>query len=978
MNELGVEQFDEYFIGLWSRPPFAWQRELARRVLTDKKNPWPEVIALPTASGKTACIDIAVFALAAQAYAAERSAARRIFFVVDRRVIVDEAYERSLKIADKLTNSSDGILNEVADRLCYLACGEHEKADQELPLAVHELRGGMYRSEAWAQTPLQPTIVASTVDQIGSRLLFRAYGRGSGMWPVYAGLVGNDSLIFLDEAHCSQPFMQTLQAVKKYRTWAEAPLATPFYPIVMSATPPAELSDLFRDESGEKDDLGHPLGRRQLARKPAKLLVAEKARGKKAPLLLARDLVNAANELAGDQNKAVAIFCNRVATAREAYRLLKADHGKESVLLTGRMRPIDKDDTVSEQLRRLSSSESEQRNLERPLFVVATQTLEVGADLDFDLLVTECAPLDALRQRFGRLNRMGRPIDARANIIVRADQAENSEDDPVYGQALANTWRWLNEQTDSEREVDFGVSALSACLSDGEKLASMSAPSINAPVMLPAHIDCWVQTSPEPEPTPDVSLFLRGPQRGSADVQVCWRSDLDLTHETLINKSIEALIACPPTAAECVAVPISLMRQWMSGALEDDDSSDITSNERNDVDDEQTEAHQRVIRWPNRNEAMMVNSPDKIRPGDVLILPAKSGGWDKLGDLVPSVNGAPILDWGDRAFAQSRAKPILRLYPEVIRQWPECDSKHAMLEFVCNKPLSYDEAPGEVVDSLRSLLGRLATDEALSKEHWLHRIASSLVNDNQTKIKQHPLDGFIVTGRARINMQAQLANDFSDEDDATASGTVPVLLRNHLPGVASYARRYAKGSGLPEELIHVIEQSGLLHDLGKADPRFQILLNGGIPAVRTEPLAKSSQLPSGAQGFKRAREKAGYPEGGRHELLSVCMAQSVPHILPDDQMRRDLLLHLIASHHGYCRPFAPVVFDESPGKVRFDLDGLTLSHDGETNLERLDSGVSDRFWGLVRHYGWWGLAWLEAMLRLADHRRSEAEAGGDI
>jgi len=70
-----------------------------------------------------------------------------------------------------------------------------------------------------------------------------------------------------------------------------------------------------------------------------------------------------------------------------------------------------------------------------------------------------------------------------------------------------------------------------------------------------------------------------------------------------------------------------------------------------------------------------------------------------------------------------------------------------------------------------------------------------------------------------------------------------------------------------------------------------------------------------------------------------------------------------------------------PGHLSL-LEALTLDlcHEGNQltassahNLERLDSGVGDRFWRLVRRYGWWGLAWLETLLRLGDHRRSEFE-----
>jgi len=237
-------------------------------------------------------------------------------------------------------------------------------------------------------------------------------------------------------------------------------------------------------------------------------------------------------------------------------------------------------------------------------------------------------------------------------------------------------------------------------------------------------------------------------------------------------------------------------------------------------------------------------------------------------------------------------------------------------------------------------------------------------------------------GRRRVPELAGEADAFSDEDDASASGTShlggkPVPLRTHLPGVEEFARRHAVGCELPEPLAEAIARAGLLHDLGKADPRFQSLLRGGSPWLAGETLAKSTQMSRTIAGRRRAREAAGYPEAGRHELLSVRLAESARALLPADDDLRDLVLHLIASHHGHCRPFAPVVLDDGAPLVEFDLDGHRMHWSGPTGLERLDSGIADRYWRLSRRYGWWGLAWLESLLRLADWRRSEWEETHD-
>ena len=1008
-------EFAEFFIALWGKKPFAWQESLAKRVLRrdgpdgkGAKAAWPEAIALPTASGKTACMDIAVFALAAQAArlnAGEAiTAPRSIFFVVDRRVIVDEAHNRAQRLRDRLRDARDGILKEVADSLRLIGHGENWNSD-DLPLSVHALRGGMYRSEAWARNPLQPAVIASTVDQIGSRLLFRAYGRGAGTWPIYAGLVANDSLILLDEAHCAQPFLQTLQAVRRYRTWAHEPLRRCFHPVVMSATPPPGMDDLFRDTSDEGCNPDHPLGRRQLASKPAALRLVSNAKGGGASAELSKALARSARCLLGDGRQAIVVFANRVATARGTHQLLREQGDVEAILLTGRMRQVDKDAVL---LRlcdlNLHSNRAADRRLAKPVVVVATQTLEVGADLDFDALATECASLDALRQRFGRLNRMGRQIEVRAEILIRADQAKparGAEKDPVYGKALACTWQWLDDHKNDGGEVDFGIAHLNGLLAADAALADLNAPSADAPVMLPAHVDCWAQTAPVPQPSPDVAHFLHGPREGAPDVQVCWRTDIGLASADAKDDAIESLTLCPPASSETLPVPVGLFRSWLAGKDADDFSSDVEgvgqlgedSADRGGMEDSSL-ADRRVIRWRGAGTSRedVTSDPAAIRPGDVIVVPTTHPGpHDRLGDLPQEATDSPAtLDMGDAAHQLARAKPILRLHPALVDVWPEMVAAKAMaLSLLNDLAQKYEDDPHEVAEGLRGLLIELSSAEALPDRWvWLPQAAKELVKECCTVTglrRACRLVGdrrVVLVGRRRIRELAHEAAIFSDEDDAAASGIShangkPVPLRTHLPGVEAFARRHAADCGLPDELAEAVGRAGLLHDLGKADQRFQAMLRGGSPWSDGEILAKSAEMPGTPAARECARTAAGYPRGGRHELLSVRLAEATPALLPENDALRDLVLHLVASHHGHCRPFAPVVADDEPVFVEYTLGDHQMCWAGPTGLERLDSGIADRYWRLTRRYGWWGLAWLEALLRLADWRRSEWEEAHD-
>jgi CRISPR-associated endonuclease/helicase Cas3 len=170
------------------------------------------------------------------------------------------------------------------------------------------------------------------------------------------------------------------------------------------------------------------------------------------------------------------------------------------------------------------------------------------------------------------------------------------------------------------------------------------------------------------------------------------------------------------------------------------------------------------------------------------------------------------------------------------------------------------------------------------------------------------------------------------------------------------------------------------HDWGKIDPRFQALLRGSttFAAMASEVfLAKSGSISSSSAAHRAARERAGLPQGFRHELLSVQLAEvrddvSVPPASPN---LRALTLYLIATHHGYARPFAPVVKDDAPPDVSLSLNDKAIVVSSATRINypahALHSGLVERFWQMNRHYGWWGVALLETVLRLADQQASE-------
>ncbi|HWQ37104.1 MAG TPA: type I-U CRISPR-associated helicase/endonuclease Cas3 [Burkholderiales bacterium] len=982
--------FTAWFRELWKHAPFRWQAMLAERVASGH---WPQALDLPTASGKTACVDIAVYALAAQADRplAERTAPLRIWFVVDRRIVVDEAFERAQKIAQKLADAESGPLRETADRLRQLS-------GTDRPLAVARLRGGILRDDGWARIPSQPAIITSTVDQLGSRLLFRGYGHSLLAAPIFAGLAANDSLIFLDEAHCAVPFMQTLRAIERYRgpKWAEEHIPTPFAFVVMSATPPAgiPLDQIFpgRERAEVLDD--PELARRLRTSKRAQLIevTAPRSRRSGEPQEAAAARMQADRAEAGADDPLVteavvraggfvrsgklrvAVMVNRVRTAEAVADALRTALGEEAdvVLLTGRIRPFERDELVERWTPYLRANRPEQP--EKPVVVVSTQCLEVGADFSFDALVTECASLDALRQRFGRLARLGSEQPAPAAVLMRGQDAESVEPDPIYGTAIRETWKWLEGQaaeTESgTKVVDFGVEALEVRVREIEDLSSLLAPAPDAPILLPAHLDLLCQTAPPPHPQPEVSLHLHG-RAGPPEVSVVWRCDLAPDDP---GTWTETIALCPPVSAEMLQAPLWRVRAWLAERPAADYEARAAASDEGDVEgageepETRAAAIRRCLLWRGRDRSRVARTADDIAPGDVVVVPAAYG----IAGLGQATKAKALGDEGLDLWEPARAgvghPAAVRLHPAVLAPWLACSPLAELLAVATSRAWDREE----VQDAIQAVLDyEPEGEDAPPKppDWWVELLRRA----RHGRFEDHPAGGLVLVARATPGARRAAEPDlFADDDDLASAEDCEVTLGDHTASVARAAVKLAERC-LPAGFRDAFELAARWHDSGKLDARFQLLLHHGdevAAALSAQPLAKSASVPLSPARRRTIREASGLPANFRHEMLSLQLAERFAE-LPTDDALRDLVLHLVAVHHGHARPFAPVVDDPSPPGVSGPLGTVHIALGAEARAalvpsHRIDSGAPKRFWRLTRRYGWWGLAYLEAVFRLAD------------
>lgn len=909
--------FAAFYRAVNRREPFPWQARLADEVARTEK--WPAEIGVPTGLGKTACLDVAVWWLASQADRTprRRTAPTRIWWVVNRRLLVDSTFEHAKTIGQALchpsaegrTRQSTTALEAVSERLRALSVDS-----SRAPLEVIRLRGGV--ASRRPTDPSRPAVMLSTLPMYGSRLLFRGYGSTRSMRPIDAALAGADSLVLLDEAHLAPHLRALVPALADCTPGSRAILgdvrSRPTI-VALTATGDADGADGDRFDLDRDDEANSVVRQRLDAAKPMELRVVED--GADAGRLLAE----AALGLIGRAPAPAAciVFANTPAAARAAFLRLRkevTDKSAEVLLLTGWAREREAEharERILDPVHGMASGRNSKLGRERHLIVVATQTLEVGADIDAEYLVTEACGVRALTQRLGRLNRLGDHAYARAVYVhappkppARRGKKSGSDSSgwPVYGSEPEIVLQRLKAARSGDAMEPVNLSPRRVA----RVLGSPSEVHRRAPQILPGLLWEWTKTTTRPDGEAPVEPYFSGIAGPEYSVSLIWRADIPDSGKLLWPRA---------SNHEIVEIPIHEARDALS----------------------ENETLHRL-----RFDGVTVEevSTADLRPGDSLILPCDRGLLDEFGwnpDAASSIVDVSILKHG---------LPL----------------NAAAIQRLCGL------TAGRHIDKALGVGGDDEDVDQAEKDEALEQILTALAESppqgwDRTEWNDllFSLDRQIVTSRnetPRLQRRKADLEPHSNDFDETSLAETAVVLNLHCQAVAARARAIADRLGVASDLAEIVEEAGLLHDIGKADRRFQRWLDpdgrhGGV-------LVAKSNLPR--HRWNAVRSIAGWPKGGRHESLSARLAQRW-----EERAAKhcDLLLHLIVSHHGSGRPLVPPAPDGTSDTVSGAIEDTAV--EAPADLEIVDWTQPRRFRRLNDKYGPWGLALLEAVVRQADH-----------
>lgn len=909
------EEFGAFFAALnGGHDPFSWQEEVLDHIC--EHGAWPERINAPTGSGKSSVVDIHLFANALAAVGAAPRVPRRLCVTVGRRALVDNQVDRAYKILELMEKAladesgESDILRRVDEALQSFQTRNDKQGND--PFEVGHIRGELSNRTLPVTDISACAIIAATPDMYGSRALFRGYGSTKAARPRETALLTMDTVMVLDEAHMNRQLLHTTQRIAQLQK-READLGVPTLQVVeTTATPSTEDSEsttLGVDIEALDSPNDEKLRDRVYSHKELVLRPIDKWDGKPGNHPVVDAAVGAIKEFlarreaGAGSNEAHTIGCivNHVRTAISIKEKLTKDkvlEEKEVQLLVGRMRPYDLKKLQEEHPDLFST-----RGDKSVKVVVATQTLEVGIDVDFADLVTELAPASSLAQRFGRVNRLGHRTDSKVVVIEPASGDLVKKDAPPYKVVdLSNAYGWL------------------------EVLNGAENPSVNPAAMVK---NPPVQSSPErllyqrPE-WPDLLEFSR------TDENPYDEPDLDLW----LHDSLDA-----ETAMGGVIVRDNLPSNT-SAAVEILKTSYFAPS-----DWETFPANLKILK-----EILDYQDEHGVKPRKFLYRQGEISLWQ---DADQGDESSQTLAPGDVLILDTGSIPFTNQGIAVTqRELPSTKDKLEAVPFLNGTDLYVYEKCADREEHFRKYLG-LSPEEAAE-------LLDSQASDGQ-KVIASELSIEAEDGQEVIAWYAEVTGKESVEGSDIAQELAPagpVLLDDHQNDVAERTRQIAENLGLASEFSEALELAAKYHDEGKRDLRFQQML-GADP--ESGALAKSGHR-SVAEAY-RARSRSALPKGWRHEQLSALMVAASPEKVGE---HRDLVLRIIGCSHGHGRfSFAhDAGFLLKEGYLPEGMDYEALK---EQATRLFNVGYWDNLMEQTsRTYGPYATAYLETVERAAD------------
>lgn len=329
------------------------------------------LLIAPTGSGKTE----------AALLWASRQARARLFYALPYQASMNAMYDRLRAIFGE---EAVGLLHGRSALALYQRLMDQEYTPKEAT-----------RLARWAHNlsalPFHPVKVFSPYQMLKAAYQLKGY---EAMLTDYA-----QAAFVFDEIHAYEPrrLALILETVRYLREHLDAQV------LVMSATMPRTVRDRLADalpgiqSIQASDPLYRAFARHQVHLLEGSLLTEE---------VLERVL------RAFQEGHLVLVACNTVGRAQEVYRVLRdrvpPARRQDLFLLHGRFHGVDRQEK-ERCIQRAAELGSADR---RPVLLVATQVVEVSLNLDLDVLFSEPAPLEALVQRFGRVNRKRRAESA--------------------------------------------------------------------------------------------------------------------------------------------------------------------------------------------------------------------------------------------------------------------------------------------------------------------------------------------------------------------------------------------------------------------------------------------------------------------------------------------------------------------------------------------------------------------------------------